>query len=90
MVHLIQLNKVLNYSIIFNKNIFVLVHESVIKNKIPVVLLEGTGGCCDLFAKCYQLYNEYHSKLKSSEEAKFVFSYYSFSHLFFFIVKIHR
>jgi len=38
-----------------------LVYESVTKNNIPVVLLEGTGGCCDLFAKCSHLYNEYHS-----------------------------
>ncbi|CAF4200084.1 unnamed protein product, partial [Rotaria sordida] len=44
------------------------VHESVIKNKIPVVLLAGTGGCCDLFAKCYQLYNEYHLTLKLSDQ----------------------
>jgi hypothetical protein len=50
----------------------ILVHESVIKNKIPVVLLEGTGGCCDLFAKCYLLYNEYHSKIKLSDQTKFV------------------
>ncbi len=35
-------------------------HESIIQNQIPVVLLEGTGGCCDLFAKCYHLYSEYH------------------------------
>ncbi len=41
-------------------------HESVVQNQIPVVLLEGTGGCCDLFAKCYQLFNEYHSKIKSN------------------------
>ncbi|CAF1272530.1 unnamed protein product [Adineta steineri] len=41
------------------------VHESVIKNKIPVVLLEGTGGCCDLFAKCYHLYNEYRPRSKT-------------------------
>ncbi|CAF4265968.1 unnamed protein product, partial [Rotaria sordida] len=44
------------------------VHESVIKNKIPVVLLAGTGGCCDLFAKCYQLYNEYHLTLKLPDQ----------------------
>ncbi|CAF3833359.1 unnamed protein product, partial [Rotaria sp. Silwood1] len=44
------------------------VHESVIKNKIPVVLLAGTGGCCDLFAKCYQLYNEYHLTLKLTDQ----------------------
>ena len=46
----------------------ILVHECIIKNKIPVVLLEGTGGCCDLFAKCYHLYNEYHPKIISSDQ----------------------
>ena len=45
-----------------------LVYQSVIENQIPVVLLEGTGGCCDRFAKCYELYNLYHSKEKSVEE----------------------
>ena len=46
-------------------------HESVVENRIPVVLVEGAGGCCDLFAKCSQLYNEYHSKLKSSDGKSF-------------------
>jgi hypothetical protein len=71
-VELTQLKKVLVYSNISDDNIYVLVHESVIKNKIPVVLLEGTGGCCDLFAKCYQLYNEYHTTSKLSDDTKFV------------------
>ena len=39
--------------------LLILVYESAVKNQIPVVLMEGTGGCCDLFAKCFQLYNEY-------------------------------
>jgi hypothetical protein len=52
--------------------LIVLVHESVVKNKLPVVLLEGTGGCCDLFAKCYHLYNEYHPKSRTSIESKYV------------------
>ncbi|CAF0729712.1 unnamed protein product [Adineta ricciae] len=38
------------------------VHRSVVQDSIPVLLVEGTGGCCDLFAKCYHLYNSY--KLK--------------------------
>ncbi len=50
----------------------VLVHDSVVTNQIPVVFLEGTGGCCDLFAKCYRLYNEYHTKLNLSNQTKFV------------------
>ena len=33
------------------------VHESVVQNKIPAVLLDGTGPCCNLFAKAYRLYN---------------------------------
>jgi hypothetical protein len=52
--------------------LIILVHESVVTNQIPVVLLEGSGGCCDLFAKCYRLYNEYHPKLNLSDQAKFV------------------
>ncbi|CAF2799267.1 unnamed protein product [Rotaria sp. Silwood2] len=43
------------------------VHETIIQNNIPVVLLEGTGGCCDLFAKAYYLYNEYYSKTDISD-----------------------
>ncbi len=50
----------------------ILVHECIIKNKIPVVLMEGTGGCCDLFAKCYHLYNEYRPRSRTSVETKFV------------------
>lgn len=49
----------------------ILVHESVVENRIPVVLVEGTGGCCDLFAKCSQLYHEYHSKMKPSDGKSF-------------------
>jgi hypothetical protein len=47
-------------------NCFILVHEAVVRNNIPVVLLEGTGKCCDLFAKAYHLYNEYDQKLEKS------------------------
>ncbi|CAF1418808.1 unnamed protein product [Adineta ricciae] len=45
------------------------VHESVMKNKIPVVMLEGTGGCCDLFAKCYHLYNEHRPRTRTSQDS---------------------
>ncbi|CAF1268684.1 unnamed protein product [Rotaria sp. Silwood1] len=43
------------------------VHETIIQNNIPVVLLEGTGGCCDLFSKAYHLYNEYYNKTSISD-----------------------
>ena len=36
------------------------------ENAIPVVLLEGTGGCCDLFAKCFHLFNEYRPRSRST------------------------
>lgn len=39
--------------------------------RIPVVFVEGTGGCCDLFAKCYHLYNEYQSKAELFDQTKF-------------------
>ncbi|CAF3846657.1 unnamed protein product, partial [Adineta steineri] len=45
-------------------------HEAVIRNNIPVVLLEGTGKCCDLFAKVYHLYNEYYQDSKKSHKKK--------------------
>jgi hypothetical protein len=44
-----------------------LVHEAVVKNNIPAVFLEGTGRCCDLFAKAVRLYNEYREKLELEE-----------------------
>ncbi|CAF0852590.1 unnamed protein product [Rotaria sordida] len=44
-----------------------IVHETIIQNNIPVVLFEGTGGCCDLFAKAYHLYNEYYYKTDISD-----------------------
>ncbi|CAF1410497.1 unnamed protein product, partial [Rotaria sordida] len=34
------------------------VHEAVVQNNIPAVFLEGTGRCCDLFSKAFQLYEE--------------------------------
>ncbi len=47
--------------------------------------MEGTGGCCDLFAKCYRLYNEYHPKMKLSDQIKFV-RLFSEDYLFSFVV----
>lgn len=52
----------------FSPTIDCLVHESVTQHDIPVVLLEGTGGCCDLFSKCSQLYDEYHSNVFARQE----------------------
>lgn len=45
-----------------------IVHGSVVKHGVPAVFVEGTGGCCDLFAKCYHLYNGYQSKMEISKE----------------------
>ena len=41
-------------------------------NKIPVVLLEGTGGCCDLFARCVHFYQEYRPRTRTSLSSNFV------------------
>ncbi len=49
----------------------VLVHGSVVKDRIPVVFVEGTGGCCDLFGECYHLYNGYKSKSELFDQTKF-------------------
>ena len=45
--------------------LIILVHKSVVENRIPVILVEGSGGCCDLFAKCSQFYTDYCPKMKS-------------------------
>ncbi|CAF2711036.1 unnamed protein product [Rotaria sp. Silwood2] len=44
------------------------VKEAVVENNIPAVFLEGTGRCCDLFAKAYRLYNEYRKKIEPDDE----------------------
>lgn len=45
-----------------------LVHEAVVKNNIPAVLFEGTGRCCDLFAKGSNLYNQYLKQFNLDDE----------------------
>jgi hypothetical protein len=45
-----------------------IVHEAVVQNNIPAVFFEGTGRCCDLFAKAFRLYNEYRQKFELSED----------------------
>jgi hypothetical protein len=45
-----------------------LVHEAVVQNNIPAVFFEGTGRCCDLFAKAFRLYNEYRQKFELNED----------------------
>ncbi|CAF0985618.1 unnamed protein product, partial [Rotaria sordida] len=44
------------------------VKEAVVENNIPVVFLEGTGHCCNLFAKAFHLYNQYRTKIESDDE----------------------
>ncbi|CAF5018026.1 unnamed protein product, partial [Rotaria sp. Silwood1] len=44
------------------------VHEAVVKNNIPAVFFEGTGRCCDLFAKAVRLYEEYIKPIEDAEE----------------------
>ncbi|CAF2946088.1 unnamed protein product [Rotaria sp. Silwood2] len=39
------------------------IHQAVVENNIPAVLLDGTGRCCDLFAKAFRLYNKYYVEL---------------------------
>ena len=45
-----------------------LVHEAVVQNNIPAVFLEGTGRCCDLFAKAFHLYKEYRPKSEVGDD----------------------
>ncbi|CAF3786458.1 unnamed protein product [Rotaria sp. Silwood1] len=42
------------------------VYEAVFKNNIPAVIFEGTGRCCDLFAKAVRLYEN----IKQLEDAE--------------------
>lgn len=51
-----------------NYETLILVHEAVVQNNIPAVFFEGTGRCCDLFAKALRLYNEYHQQLELYED----------------------
>ncbi|CAF1516340.1 unnamed protein product, partial [Adineta steineri] len=49
----------------------ILVYKSVVHDKIPVIFVEGTSGCCDLFAKCYHLYNGRKSKTELFNQTKY-------------------
>ncbi len=46
-----------------------LVHEAVVQNNIPAVFLEGTGRCCDLFAKAFRVYNEHCQKMELNDDS---------------------
>ena len=49
-------------------SLVLVVHEAVVQNNIPAVFLEGTGRCCDLFAKAYRLYHEYRIKFELNDD----------------------
>ncbi len=51
------------------KFILYIVHEAVVQNNIPAVFLEGTGRCCDLFARASRLYNENCQKMELNDES---------------------
>ncbi|CAF3718951.1 unnamed protein product [Rotaria sp. Silwood1] len=46
------------------------VHEAVVQNNIPAVFLEGTGRCCDLFSKAFQLYEENRQKFEHIDKTR--------------------
>ncbi len=54
---------------LISKCFLFIVHEAVVENSIPAVFLEGTGRCCDLFAKAVHIYNEYQQSLEIGDEA---------------------
>lgn len=56
------------FFVIFQLFPYVLVYGSVVKHANPVVFIEGTGGCCDLYAKCFHLYNKSKSQLELQEQ----------------------
>ncbi|CAF1338422.1 unnamed protein product [Rotaria sp. Silwood1] len=45
------------------------VHEAVVQNNIPVVFFEGTGRCCNLFAKAVRLYDDNRRNFEDTEGA---------------------
>ena len=47
-----------------------LVHQTVVHNQIPVVLFDGTGGCCDLFSKVDHLHREHRLKRADDERMR--------------------
>ncbi|CAF5168455.1 unnamed protein product, partial [Rotaria sp. Silwood1] len=40
------------------------------QNNIPAVFLEGTGRCCDLFSKAFQLYEENRQKFEHMDKTR--------------------
>ena len=44
------------------------VHEAVFHHRIPAVILEGTGRCCDLFSKAIRLYKEFQQNFDRSQQ----------------------
>ena len=44
------------------------VHEAVVQNNIPAVFIDGTGRCCNLFAKALRLYNDYRQTFGLAED----------------------
>ncbi|UJR33345.1 hypothetical protein I4U23_020794 [Adineta vaga] len=42
-------------------------YRNIVEDCTPVIFVEGSGGCCDLFAKCYRLYNSYKIKPHSCD-----------------------
>ncbi|CAF1186955.1 unnamed protein product [Rotaria sordida] len=45
------------------------VYEAAVQNNIPVVFFEGTGRCCNLFAKAIRLYDDYRRNFEDTAEA---------------------
>jgi hypothetical protein len=52
----------------FGESLRSLVYAAVVKNNIPAVFFEGTGRCCDLFAKAVRLYKSLRQRLPSMED----------------------
>ncbi|CAF1333097.1 unnamed protein product, partial [Didymodactylos carnosus] len=46
------------------------IYEAVVQNNIPAILFEGTGRCCDCFAKVYHKYLIYKDQLTPPKDAK--------------------
>ncbi|CAF3349545.1 unnamed protein product [Rotaria sp. Silwood1] len=44
------------------------VKEAVVENNIPAVFFEGTGRCCDLFAKAFRFYNKHRPQNEADNE----------------------
>ncbi|CAF3703303.1 unnamed protein product [Rotaria socialis] len=43
------------------------VYDAVVRNSIPVIFIDGSGLCCDLFAETLRLYEKYYARIQCTQ-----------------------